>query len=363
MEQEAGEDQEVQVGQGLGQALVVTRDRRAAGPRKPSRWPLVFALALVGLVGCGPSPTSDTLSQQGGQPSLRRLEWGFSFYGGATWSPDGRWIALLVGPGVAAHLEVLSPDGSTKHDLGSWGCGQVTRPFSFAWLPDGELSCVTGDGRILVGGDPFASPRTIELSGLLHPEAQGSVWAPDGSVLIVNSGTLPNDPTPMGSMLFAVDPLGRVTDAPLTAPLDDVEQPAWVPHASALTYVKQQGISSDIYDLWESAVTTGPRGVSLGTPQKLVSDVDTYYAWSPSGRWVAVHYRNSQGGDKIYLVDSTDPTRTVDVVLADNVGVQLKDPIWSPDGETLIVFSVGYDTAQSYSIDIGAYLSGKGLQL
>jgi Tol biopolymer transport system component len=346
----------------------LSHDRRDAGPRGPSRWLLVFALALVGLVGCAPSPKPDTLSQGGGLPSLRRLDWGFSFYSGATWSPDGRWIALLVGPGFAAHLEVLSPDGGTKHDLGSWGCGQVTLPFSFAWLPDGELSCVTSDGRMLVDGDPFASPRTIGLSGMLHPEGQGSAWAPDGSVLIVNSGTLTNDPNPMGSMLFAVDPQGSVTDAPLTPPRADVEQPAWVPHGNALTYVEQEGTSSGIYDLWESAVTTGPRGVpsdtpvSLGTPEKLVSNVDRYYAWSPSGRWVAVRYGSYKGGDTIDLVDSTDPTRTVDVVLADNVGVQMEGPIWSPDGKTLIVFSVGYDTAQSYSIDVGAYLSGKGLQ-
>jgi hypothetical protein len=61
-------------------------------------------------------------------------------------------------------------------------------------------------------------------------------------------------------------------------------------------------------------------------------------------------------------VDPADPLRTVDVVLADKVGVQMDDPIWSPDGQTLIVFSVGYDSAQPYSIDIGAYLRSKSLQ-
>jgi Tol biopolymer transport system component len=256
---------------------------------------------------------------------------------------------------------VLSPDGGTKHDLASWGCGQFDVPYSFAWLPDGELSCVTSAGQMLIGGDPFASPRSIEMSGMLHSEGTASAWAPDGSVLIVNSGTLPNDPNPMGSMLFAVDPLGRVTDAPLTAPRDDVETPAWVPHASALTYVKQQGISSNIYDLWEVAVTSGPKGPALGVPIMLVGDVDTSYAWSPSGRWVAVRYRNAKGGDKIYLVDAADPTRTVDVMLADNAGVQMKGPIWSPDGETLIVCHVGYDKAEPYRIDIGAFLRSKGL--
>ncbi len=102
--------------------------------------------------------------------------------------------------------------------------------------------------------------------------------------------------------------------------------------------------------------------LALGAPIMLAKDVDYHYAWSPTGRWVAVRRAAYRGGDKIYLVNAADPARTVDVVLADHIQQQVMDPIWSPDGNTLIVFSVGYGTSQPYSLDIGAYLRSKGLQ-
>jgi RHS repeat-associated protein len=88
------------------------------------------------------------------------------------------------------------------------------------------------------------------------------------------------------------------------------------------------------------------------------------YAWSPSGRWIAVRNSDYQSGDNIYLVAPDDPARTVDVVLAEKAGQQMTDPIWSSDGKTLIVFGVG--DQQPYTIDIASYLASylasKGLQ-
>ena len=59
-----------------------------------------------------------------------------------------------------------------------------------------------------------------------------------------------------------------------------------------------------------------------------------------------------RGGDKIYLINPSDPMQAVDVVLADKLGRQMTDPIWSPDGNTLIVFTVQYDASQPYQLDI-----------
>jgi hypothetical protein len=91
-------------------------------------------------------------------------------------------------------------------------------------------------------------------------------------------------------------------------------------------------------------------------------DVDQHYIWSPTGRWVVVRHGDYRGGDKIYLVNPADPTQTVDVVLADRGGQQMTDPIWSPDGKTLIVFTVQYGASQPYQLDIGTYLRSKGLE-
>jgi len=53
----------------------------------------------------------------------------------------------------------------------------------------------------------------------------------------------------------------------------------------------------------------------------------------------------------------------VDVVLADKLGRQMNDPIWSPDGKTLIVFGVGYGVSPPYRMDIASYLASKGLSV
>ena len=39
----------------------------------------------------------------------------------------------------------------------------------------------------------------------------------------------------------------------------------------------------------------------------------------------------------------------------------MTDPIWSPDGRTLIVFRVGFGTQVPYAIAISDYLKSKGL--
>ena len=82
---------------------------------------------------------------------------------------------------------------------------------------------------------------------------------------------------------------------------------------------------------------------------------------SPSGRWLAVRYADYQGGDRIYLVNPDNPSQTIDVVRAELAQQQMSDPIWSPDGKTLIVF--GVNDQQPYAIDIASYLASKGLQV
>lgn len=73
-----------------------------------------------------------------------------------------------------------------------------------------------------------------------------------------------------------------------------------------------------------------------------------------------VRYGDYRGGDRVYLVDAAHPTTTLDVVHAERAGQQLDMPIWSPDGQTLIVIGVADD--QPYAIDIASYLHSKGLE-
>lgn len=71
--------------------------------------------------------------------------------------------------------------------------------------------------------------------------------------------------------------------------------------------------------------------------------------------------RHRRGGDKIYLVNPLHPTQQVDIVLADLTHMQFDQPIWSPDGSKLIVFTVEYGRDRPYVINVGQYLMSRGL--
>jgi len=61
---------------------------------------------------------------------------------------------------------------------------------------------------------------------------------------------------------------------------------------------------------------------------------------------------------QIELVNPDQPSQVVPVV-GTEVNQPFFDPVWSPDGKTLLV--VNADTNQPYAIDIAQYLSSKGL--
>src|SRR6185312_4501838 len=159
----------------------------------------LFTLALLTLIGCDlPFSVPATISQTGGLPTLRHLNWGASYYDHGVYSPDGRWIAVLAGPDFSkSHLEVLSPDGHTQYDLSGWGCGQWYF-FDYAWLPDGRLSCIRADSTdgvymLCIGGYPFHSCDRKPFSSELGVEAKGAVWATDGAYLLLAAYAAAND--------------------------------------------------------------------------------------------------------------------------------------------------------------------------
>jgi Tol biopolymer transport system component len=335
------------------------------------RWRKVLhACALVWLValvaGCAP-PAGDMV-QGGGLPSLRHLDWGYAYYQTATWSPDGRWIALLAGSDTAhVHLVVLSPDGRTRYDLNAWGCDESgVLGFSYAWLPNNAVSCLSDTGKLVIGAAPFRTPTTISALPRLTPGVEeGATWTDQGTGLIVTSLTDPTDPVHhiRNDALYVVGRTGVVTLQPLTPRDQFIVSPAWAPQQRGLTYLMDTNGGSGLLNLVLSGVTTDAQAhLVLGAPRTLARDVDQYYAWSPSGRWIAARYPDHGVEDRIYLLNVDNPAETVDVVVADRIRQQMLDPIWSPDGNTLIVFTVGYGTAQPYSLDIGAYLHSKGLQ-
>ena len=86
-----------------------------------------------------------------------------------TWSPDGRRIAFLRGPGVRGQLYVVNADGSGLRNL-----GRIAGPALFyshpVWSPDGRTIYF---GRYLISTDGSGA-RKLPYIPLI------AVWSPDG---------------------------------------------------------------------------------------------------------------------------------------------------------------------------------------
>jgi serine/threonine protein kinase len=90
----------------------------------------------------------------------------------------------------------------------------------------------------------------------------------------------------------------------------------------------------------------GERGQSLkylyrapvlgGTPQKLVTDVDTNITFSPDGRGLAYSVLNNPELGKFRLVTYSLETGEGKTLVTGNIGQALQDPSWSPDGKAIV---------------------------
>ncbi len=331
--------------------------------RKCSTQPqfLASALLLAILLSSCSLPFSSEVQQGNGYPALSRLSWGSGEFSEASWSPNGQWVVVLAEQSNGSeNWQVASPFGSYRHSLDSWNCGFGLDDYYY-WLPNNELSCISLQGTFLIAPYPFTSPARLMLSAPLRPDA-GGVWSEDGTFLLLTSLFDPRDPTHtvlLEDNLYYVQPNGTVNTSPIIV---GCRRPAWVPHQLTLSYI-------DGVDLVTAPVTVKNGDLEVGASSILIknivadisADADvSSYAWDPSGNWIAVRYVNYQSGDKIYLVNAHNPQQTVDVVHADLAGQQMTDPMWSPDGKTLIAF--GVNDGQPYAIAIADYLHSKGLQ-
>jgi|SRR5579864_1457946 len=231
-----------------------------------------------------------------------------------SWSPDGRWVAYTIA--VRPMDEVLKP--------------------GWIWAVDSDAEPIS-DGRELQSGRPVSgltyrlwATRVDSGESVLLEESRGPLtspgWSPDGTSLAFGRSVLEGG----GRARFQV----VIQDAPdhqrvlQNQPVELDETDAARLHALTI--------------LWSPAgrqlavPTFQPRGLAIlrADNGRLLEKLENAYfpAWSPDGGKIAFYIGGEGGG--LYVVDSNfGPPR---LYLAD-IGQQTQAPVWSRDGQTVLV--------------------------
>ena len=250
---------------------------------------------------------------------VRRLTHDRDAYGGATWSPDGRRIAVSVsGPNKKGAIELLDARGRVRRVL-SDGAFWDSEP---AWSPDGrrlafvrqpanpggyhgeqlELMVINADGS--------------GLTQLTHTTSQKHFlsWSPDGSRVVFTASRI------LHSWVADVD-TARGDDRLL---VDNAYEATWAPDGTRIAYV--QGLPKGPEVVVANPDGSNPHVVAAAHWTRAVEAP----TWSPDGRWIAYAF----GGVNIAQIwlEAVHPDGTGAHRLTGIRGHSDWAPSWSPDG-------------------------------
>ena len=246
---------------------------------------------------------------------------GLALRAGAASPPPGRLVFDdFVGLGNATQLFVARADGSHRVRI-TYGGGSYAQP---RWSPDGRrLVAIGGPGLVVMSPNGAVLHRIATAASSFAPS-----WSPAGGrvaylILSCDGPNTRGDPTCATLWVARAD--GRARRR-LSAPAAvDASQGlqglySWSPDSTRIAYVRQDGIA--LVD-----ATSGKTSL-LGPPTKLI---EQFPSWSPDGRWIFFMKQRApfKGADLVAVHPDGSGLHRI------RATASAWAPRWSPDGRRI----------------------------
>ncbi len=244
------------------------------------------------------------------QRALTRLTFDDGLQTGATWSPDGRFIAYSSDRGGKFDIWVQQVTGGDPVQI-TKGSGHNWQP---GWSPDGKYIAYRseeGEGGLYIvpalGGEGLE--RKIARFGY-YPR-----WSPDSSQILFQTGRLG-----LASRFYVVGLDGNEAREVLSEMTKNVYgvSAAWHPDGKRITVRTWDSRPTPIPQFWTAPIAGGPAVLSEVSPEIMKmaevasgagivnwADSDFSFSWTPAGK--AIYFERSMRGATNLWRMNTDP--------------------------------------------------------